>query len=181
MVRVISGTVLALLCLLMLAVSNGNSSQSVATIVSIANARCVRYQNWLLFGVILSPELSEQARLAIRAQAALSNRSVKFVTSTPESFAANKQWLQIKPQFKSENRTFGSINANGTPIVFVQQWVANITLSLGLLPGLVMLGRRYLSWRQPAKGHCRQCGYNLTGNESGACSECGTALESHGQ
>jgi len=22
-------------------------------------------------------------------------------------------------------------------------------------------------------GHCRVCGYNLTGNESGICSECG--------
>lgn len=24
-------------------------------------------------------------------------------------------------------------------------------------------------------GHCQSCGYNLTGNESGICPECGTA------
>ena len=26
-------------------------------------------------------------------------------------------------------------------------------------------------------GHCQQCGYNLTGNVSGTCPECGTAVE----
>lgn len=25
------------------------------------------------------------------------------------------------------------------------------------------------------EGHCRQCGYDLTGNESGVCSECGAS------
>lgn len=25
-------------------------------------------------------------------------------------------------------------------------------------------------------GHCRECGYNLTGNESGICPECGTEV-----
>ncbi len=27
--------------------------------------------------------------------------------------------------------------------------------------------------RRPLPGHCRQCGYNLTGNVSGKCPECG--------
>ena len=26
-------------------------------------------------------------------------------------------------------------------------------------------------------GHCQQCDYNLTGNESGTCPECGTAVD----
>ncbi len=29
----------------------------------------------------------------------------------------------------------------------------------------------------PPAGHCRVCGYDLTGNESGFCSECGTKIE----
>ncbi len=29
-----------------------------------------------------------------------------------------------------------------------------------------------------ASGHCRKCGYNLTGNVSGVCPECGTKIES---
>jgi hypothetical protein len=30
--------------------------------------------------------------------------------------------------------------------------------------------------RRPPRGHCRSCGYNLTGNESGTCPECGEAI-----
>ena len=30
--------------------------------------------------------------------------------------------------------------------------------------------------RRPKPGHCRTCGYNLTGNESGICSECGCKI-----
>ena len=32
-------------------------------------------------------------------------------------------------------------------------------------------------WRYPPN-HCRTCGYNLTGNISGVCPECGTSIES---
>ena len=37
----------------------------------------------------------------------------------------------------------------------------------------------YLLWRRARTkpvGHCQQCGYNLTGNESGTCPECGTKV-----
>jgi len=36
----------------------------------------------------------------------------------------------------------------------------------------------YLFWhdRVPQPGHCRRCGYNLTGNTSGRCPECGLSL-----
>ncbi len=37
-----------------------------------------------------------------------------------------------------------------------------------------ILWRRDRRFRQ---GHCQQCGYNLTGNESGKCPECGTEVE----
>ncbi len=42
--------------------------------------------------------------------------------------------------------------------------------------GLAYLGLRLFSSRQP-KGHCQGCGYDLTGNESGACPECNAATE----
>ena len=32
-------------------------------------------------------------------------------------------------------------------------------------------------WRRRRKGLCENCGYNLTGNESGICPECGTKIE----
>jgi hypothetical protein len=31
--------------------------------------------------------------------------------------------------------------------------------------------------RRIPSGHCEQCGYNLTGNVSGICPECGTAID----
>ena len=38
----------------------------------------------------------------------------------------------------------------------------------------------YILWRRDRRkpeGCCQQCGYDLTGNESGVCSECGTEVE----
>ena len=35
---------------------------------------------------------------------------------------------------------------------------------------------RYVCQRRVAGGRCRKCGYDLTGNTSGACPECGTSL-----
>jgi hypothetical protein len=41
---------------------------------------------------------------------------------------------------------------------------------------LVALPTAFLFWRdhrRPPPGHCQRCGYNLTGNVSGVCPECG--------
>ena len=37
----------------------------------------------------------------------------------------------------------------------------------------------FLRWlsRSSSPGRCRKCGYNLTGNVSGTCPECGTAVD----
>jgi hypothetical protein len=53
------------------------------------------------------------------------------------------------------------------------------TIPLWMPLGLVSLPTAilwHLDRRRPAPGACR-CGYNLTGNVSGACPECGRALE----
>jgi hypothetical protein len=34
----------------------------------------------------------------------------------------------------------------------------------------------WLDRRRISPGHCRQCGYNLTGNLSGVCPECGEEI-----
>ncbi len=39
---------------------------------------------------------------------------------------------------------------------------------------------RPLLFRKLPEGHCRKCGYNLTGNVSGICSECGTPIPKSG-
>ena len=47
-----------------------------------------------------------------------------------------------------------------------------------LIVSLAVAGA-YSSWRRrrPRTGHCVTCGYNLKGNVSGVCPECGTAVE----
>ena len=55
-------------------------------------------------------------------------------------------------------------------------WVV-IVSSAGLGLGLTavpLLIRSLRAWRRRAVGHCPTCGYDLTGNVSGRCPECGT-------
>ena len=64
--------------------------------------------------------------------------------------------------------------------------------ALGLFfVGLMMIGMRlffyvqqvepqYWQPRRVPQGRCRQCDYDLTGNTSGVCPECGTAVPGRG-
>ena len=54
-------------------------------------------------------------------------------------------------------------------IIEIPHWLTN----------LVAWSLFFFFWRKarkPPTGHCQQCGYDLTGNESGACPECNTAV-----
>ena len=53
--------------------------------------------------------------------------------------------------------------------LFLPHWLTN----------LIAWSLFFILWRKtrkPPKGHCQQCGYDLTGNESGACPECNRAV-----
>lgn len=65
--------------------------------------------------------------------------------------------------------------------------MAGMMLLLFMVPGLLMLvwvvvqfffrGKSEMDsamWLR--QGRCRNCGYDLRGNETGCCSECGTAI-----
>ena len=46
------------------------------------------------------------------------------------------------------------------------------------IPALLTAIPTFILWRRDRRhppGHCKKCGYDLTGNMSGACSECGRA------
>jgi hypothetical protein len=57
-----------------------------------------------------------------------------------------------------------------------------MTVPLPVVTGaLGFLGLPYWFRRRPIPpGHCRSCGYDLTGNVSGRCSECGREIEEEG-
>jgi hypothetical protein len=48
-------------------------------------------------------------------------------------------------------------------------------IALVIVLGTIWSWHRWYRWRTaPPPGHCRKCGYNLFGNVSGICPECGT-------
>lgn len=64
-------------------------------------------------------------------------------------------------------------NAFGKVGIGPNHWIVAVPLWVPLL--VFFLPTLYL-WRKerrPLPGHCRKCGYDLTGNESGVCPECG--------
>jgi hypothetical protein len=62
-------------------------------------------------------------------------------------------------------------------------------IRLTLIACVVMLGfgftsrwavdvrKKWTNWLRYPKGHCQGCGYNLTGNVSGICPECGKQID----
>ena len=71
-------------------------------------------------------------------------------------------------------------------IEFARQWLGfslpgtETRIPVWLLVVAVGIPTGILWWRdrRPKDGLCTACGYDLTGNVSGACPECGTAVES---
>lgn len=67
-------------------------------------------------------------------------------------------------------------------------WGYKIRIPLWLPFLLFALPSAYLWWMgwwnnkyyPPQPDHCQKCGYNLTGNTSGTCPECGTSHKGHG-
>ncbi len=65
------------------------------------------------------------------------------------------------------------------PIVSVSNRVLYIAFPFWLALALVGVPTAVLWWpvrRRKLPGHCQKCGYDLTGNVSGRCPECGEAV-----
>ena len=57
----------------------------------------------------------------------------------------------------------------GGSVLFIPMWMP---LGAVALPTAYLFHRD----RRHPRGHCKQCGYDLQGNESGVCPECGRAI-----
>lgn len=65
-----------------------------------------------------------------------------------------------------------------TWFVFPFWLVTSGLLVFGAVP--ILRGPVRRTWRR-RRGHCTECGYCLTGNPTGRCSECGAHLDPHGR
>ncbi|MBN1513182.1 MAG: hypothetical protein JXB13_14295 [Phycisphaerae bacterium] len=64
------------------------------------------------------------------------------------------------------------------PYVYWEETSRDIQIPLWIPFVLLAVPTALLWWRdrKPPLGHCQHCGYNLTGNLSGVCPECGKQL-----
>jgi len=60
-------------------------------------------------------------------------------------------------------------------IVIVPLWIVFILFAT--YPTIAFIRGPVRRWRRRRKGLCLKCGYNLTGNVSGVCPECGSKIE----
>lgn len=73
----------------------------------------------------------------------------------------------------------GTVRASETSEYAFHLWaiplwpVLSLCLAYPLLRGAVAARAIWVHWRRRPPGVCRSCGYNLTGNRSGTCPECG--------
>ncbi len=65
---------------------------------------------------------------------------------------------------------------------FVRTWIIMPLwipfLAFGIFPAIAFARGPFRRWRQPGDGYCIRCGYDLTGNVSGVCPECGSPVSS---
>lgn len=79
----------------------------------------------------------------------------------------------LRPRFSWLGLEHATDSSFGTESIRVPTWMLVVVFSL--LP-LWRESRRYAKRRRSRANLCIECGYNLTGNTSGTCPECGTKV-----
>jgi hypothetical protein len=91
-----------------------------------------------------------------------------FVTTSANQLTLDRPW----PAWgRMRSPAGGVLGASTLSRVTIPIWLV-------FLPAFVLTA--FLWWRDRRRfppGHCQNCGYNLTGNVSGRCPECGTPIE----
>jgi hypothetical protein len=134
---------------------------AVALVISTQTAAVVTPGGRLGFGLIRDELLlvySEVPMAAYRPQANMITFETKRGNLSIESFILVPRW----PSYSTDaDESFAIV---GVPL-------SSLLIALGLGSTCLWLVDR----RRPAPGACR-CGYDLTGNTSGRCPECGQAV-----
>ena len=64
---------------------------------------------------------------------------------------------------------------DGVTVVQIPLWI--IVALFATYPFIVFIRGPLRRWRRKKKGLCLKCGYDLTGNVSGVCPDCGTEIK----
>lgn len=91
----------------------------------------------------------------------------------------------LKPEIRSGWMGFGfvrsrmysqpnNVYSNTMHAIFCPPWV--IVSLLGIYPVIAFARGPFRHWRRRRRGGCLKCGYDLTGNVSGMCPECGSSI-----
>lgn len=83
-------------------------------------------------------------------------------------------WYFVSPFYDIRDYQFSLLRAyarNGITCTPVRVLLLPVILVLGFLTAVL-----WYRDRRPPKGHCQSCGYDLAGNVSGACPECGVSV-----
>ena len=76
-----------------------------------------------------------------------------------------------------ERERFGFVVPSAQPAFGPIAGIWVVPVWIALLALLVPTTIAWIKCRRYPPGHCQRCGYDLTGNVSGTCPECGTAVE----
>ncbi len=104
--------------------------------------------------------------IVMSAQLWVMDRPTRPITgwvTFPGTVPGRPLWVHVRFLFARPGAVAGGL--------FIPFW---LPLALTAIPTALLF------WRDRPRippGHCQKCGYNLTGNVSGICSECGTPCE----
>lgn len=142
------------------------------------------------------PEITDWAKARLGLESDPGNPGVTFVTSFPAPVVANDRRLALRddlkvvsaPTERTQNdvqralalaRSLRALQSTRYTVPGTLTIPAYLPMVLSALPLSLIVGfgpvRR---WRRKRRGLCEHCGYNLTGNESGVCPECGRPVSS---
>ena len=105
-------------------------------------------------------------------------------TPTPKwSWGAQKEWWGAQREWKLRNLGLVMPSIRDRDLgkkPFLRTFVIPLWLPFLVVAILTIIEwQREIRWLlapPPLPGHCQRCGYDLTGNVSGVCSECGTPI-----
>ena len=87
-----------------------------------------------------------------------------------------RRWTCKFPRMQFEHTVLNYTDGKAREVIHGQLSATFLSTVLAAYPTIAFIRGPLRRWRRHRKGLCLNCGYNLTGNVTGKCSECGTEV-----